>query len=1050
MSFVSLHTHSEYSFYSGIPTIPLLVQRAKALGMTALALTDTNRMSGLIRFYTECKEHGIKPILGVELTDAHNLFEPRLVLLAKNAEGYGDLCEIITRKNLTGSAFSYDACFAQMWDNLICITSCPRMLALLATTPNKKNLYAEIINISSKSRQQGRILASLATNLAVPLVASNNAYFLDDNDFKTHKVLRAIGLTATVSRLTEEEYASPRSYLRNGTDMHKLFPDHPQALINTVTIADACTVKLDLGHWIMPTVALPDNESPASYLRHHAYKGLKTRYEGSQHYEKACELQEHELAVIEKLGYSSYFLIVKDVCDWAGATFAHKYRSPTDATILRGSAANAITFYNLGVSNLDPITNDLYFQRFLNEDRASPPDADLDFGWDERDQALTYLVEKWGRERVAITCTTNHFRKRAALRECALVYGYSEEQVTSLVRSWRKGADHLHDDDIAMLLASAQKILGKPRFLGQHPGGVLISNKPICRHVALEHAPGGTNRLITQIDMHNGIDELGLIKFDILGNGSLSVLRDALSQLAEQDIADPRVSDLDKCYNDPAVQHLISSGKTRGIFYIESPAQIKLNIRANAQTFEEIAITSSLVRPAGTAYAETFVERHRLFKQGIVNWEYLHPSLEPILRESHDVCAYQEDVTKICHQVAGLTFKQADGIRKMMNSLREGSLQSIEYQTLAATFMHGCITTSGLSQEQALTLWERVSSFTGFSFCKSHSASYAQLSFKCSYLKAHYPAQFLAAVISNNHGFYTRDVYLAEARRIGVEIFPITINTSSIAYRGHEKCIHVGLMHIRGIGHATQDALIHERTTNGPFTSILDVAKRVPMHRQAIVNLVLVGAFDTLGLTQPETLFVLDEIYTKHEEHAPSFLPHTTTLADRVPKNLTNYTLMQKCLNELYLLGFMVSGNILAILDMHPKARHAIHAADMVHNVNKRVRVCGWAITNRAHHIAGREATMLFITLEDVSGPIDVVLWPEIYTRYATILGESGPYAICGRITESWGTYCIEAETVEMLEWLPTLIDFEEASHRLHTATTRSTSYEHTLSPVAA
>ena len=362
---------------------------------------------------------------------------------------------------------------------------------------------------------------------------------------------------------------------------------------------------------------------------------------------------------------------------------AEGFRAPKDCTVLRGSAANSMTFYNIGVSDLDPIRYDLYFQRFLNEDRASPPDADLDFGWDERERGLDYLVEKWGRERVAITCTTNHFRRRAAFREAAKALGYSEEHVTRILKSHATRGKCIMDDDIERIMALAEKIRGKPRFLGQHPGGVLITNEPLCRRVACEYSGGPKGRVITQIDMHNGIDELGLIKFDILGNGSLSVLRDTLRQIKEQGFADPYVSDLEKCYADPAVRRIMRGGRTKGIFYIESPAQTRLNKKARAETFEEITITSSLVRPAGAAYTKTFVERHRAMKQGIADWEYLHPSLEPILRETHDVCAFQEHVTKICREVAGMSFKQADKIRKLMNSLHEGVLTGDEYAAVS-------------------------------------------------------------------------------------------------------------------------------------------------------------------------------------------------------------------------------------------------------------------------------------------------------------------------------------------------------------------------------
>jgi error-prone DNA polymerase len=1046
MFYVPLHTHSVFSFHAGVPTVGELVARAKQLGMTALALTDSDRISGLILFYLECRNAGIKPILGVELTDPSALRQAvvvslpnhqgdrssgHLVLLAKNADGYGDLCELITQRH-TDETFSFEKAFSRPWPDLVFITSSPSLLALLAATPNRADLFGELINNSAESRTQSARLEKTAVAHGIRCIVSDNSFFLDENDWETHRVLRAIGLNATLSRLRAGEYAPRQALLRPHAAMERLFPRHPDAIAQTARIADSCTAELSLGNWIMPRIEVPRGHTPESYLQTLAAQGLEKNYAKKREYEQARRIQEMELAVIEKLGYASYFLIVKDVCDWAAATLSGGYRNPRDTTILRGSAANAITFYNLGVSTLDPIRHDLYFQRFLNEDRASPPDADLDFGWDEREQALDYMVERWGRDRVAITCTTNHFRRRAAFRETAKVFGYSEEQVSEILTGMKSKSHKIDAEELGAILTLANAVRGKPRFLGQHPGGVLVTNGPIRRHCACEYTTGPKRRLVTQIDMHNGIDELGLIKFDLLGNGSLSVLRDTLRQLEAQGVADPRVADIDKCCNDPLVQEMVSAGRTRGIFYIESPAQTRLNTKAQARTFEEITITSSLVRPAGTRYTALFVERHRDAKRGIKEWDYLHPSLEPILRDTHDVCAFQEDITKICHRVAGLGYKEADRIRKMMNSLHEGVLSSHEFAATAQRFMEGCMRASGLTRGQAAALWERVASFTGFSFCKSHSASYAQLSFKCSYLKARHPAPFLAAVISNNHGFYSRDVYLNEARKMGISILPIAINESGIAYYGKHQWIRPGLMHIRGMNRARLEAMVAERRDNGPFRNLIDFMARAPMGRREIERLVMVGAFDGFGLTQPELLFLLDGSYNALRPDGPSLF--STGLASVRPPlhpGLCDYPLAQRCLNELHLLGFMLSGDILAILDLHPAARNTVAAADLRGHVRQRVKVFGWPVTRRPHCVERTGEPMLFITLEDRTGSIDVILWPDVYDRFSDTVNESAPFEVWGTVSEDHDTWTLEADAIRSVAWSPAQIDLERASKRL-------------------
>jgi DNA-directed DNA polymerase III PolC len=1019
-----------YSFHAGVNTPEEIAARAKTLDMPAIALTDTNRMSGLIRFYCACKEAGIKPILGVELSEPGRP-DDTIVLLAKNAGGYGDICEIITKRHLNAATFTFRNVFNKPWPDLFLITGSPALLEQLAATPNRPNLYGELVSNSPLTRQHSSAVAGTAARLGLRLVVSNNTFFLDRSDWETHRILRAIGENATLSRLRSDEYASLSAYLRPEGDMRKLFPDHHDAIANTARIADACNAELRLNEWIMPAIQTGTNETPAEHLRKLAHAGLEQNYAGRPEYDNAKYIQNTELGVIEKLGYTSYFLIVKDISDWAAKRFAEGFRTRRDCTILRGSAANSITFYNLGVSTLDPVRHDLYFQRFLNEDRASPPDADLDFGHDEREHALGYLVDKWGRDRVAITCTTNHFRGRAAFRETAKVFGYSEEQITAILKSSRTSRA-IEDDEIRHLHTLAGKITGKPRFLGQHPGGVLITNGPIRRHVACEYSgQSGSGRIVTQIDMHSGIDELGLIKFDILGNGSISVLRDTLHQLGEQGIPDPDVSDVDKCCNDPTVRDMVRNGKTRGIFYIESPAQMRLNTKAQAETFEEVTQTSSLVRPAGTKYISTYVERHRKMKMGIRDWEFLHPSLEPILHATHDVCAYQEDVTKICHQVAGLPYRRTDKIRKMMNSLHEGILTSDEYAETAHGFIEGCKNHSGLTEAQALELWERVSSFTGFSFCKSHSASYAQLSFKCCYLKAHYPAQFLSAVVSNNHGFYSRDVYLDEARRCGVSVLPVHINQSLIAYHGRHNWLRIGLMHIRGMTQTCMRAVITERRDHGPYHNMIDFVERVSINRKEIESLILVGAFDGFGLTQPESLFLLDDICGRAGNETPSLFDNTSKFThDKLHPGLTDYTFTRRCLNELAILGFMVSGNILDILDLHPESKNTVAAADICRHTGRRIKIFGWPVTNRLH-MADNARPMLFMTLEDSTGCMDVLFWPDVYARFSDELTETGPFAVTGRVSEDWDSFTVEADTVRTVAWSPAIVDFNIASRRL-------------------
>lgn len=1023
MNFIHLHTHSEYSFHAGVPKIKELVAAAKAHAMPALALTDTNRMSGLIEFYLLCQENGIKPILGVELTD---LKHPRdaVVALAKNKNGYADICEIITQRQLHSEAFTFAGIFAKGYPDLFLLTASPHLLRELAATPNTGNLYGELLHLDAASRDTAKKLCVTAQQLGIPLVAANNVHFLAKPDWETHRILSAIGHCSTLSRLRSEETVPDSAYFCSENEMRDRFADHGEAIVNTAVIADQCAADLELGNWIFPKISVPHGFTPEQYLEKIAREGLDGRYAGTPSYEKAKEIQEKELAVINKLGFASYFLMVKQVRDWANSRYAAGFRKPIDCTLMRGSAANSITFYNIGASDLDPVRYNLYFERFLNEERASPPDADLDFGWDERDAAFDYFVNTWGRDRVAVICTVNHMKRRAAFREVAKVFGYSEEQVTVLLEH------HMpqEDPDISRVLAYADKVRGKPRFLGQHPGGIIVTNDPVWRHVACEYSGGVKNRIITQIDMHSGIDDLGLIKFDILGNGSLSVLRDTLGQIDEQGYDDPAVWNSDHVQNDPAVLDMIEKGRTRGIFYIESPAQMKLNKQALARSFEEIGITSSAVRPAGAKYTRVFVERHRKMKQGVVDWNFVHPSLEPILGETHDCIVYQEDVVKICHDIAGMSFRRADRVRKMMNSQHDGVPD--DYETVAIEFVNGCIATNGLTKEQAYELWERVSSFTGFSFCKSHSLSYAILSFKCTYLKAYYPAQFMASVISNLHGFYSQETYINEARRLGIKINPIHINTSRVKCQGKGRFLSVGLMHIKGIFSRTVQAIVEERDKNGPYRNLVDFIRRTTAGKSEIEKLIKVGCFDGFNMSQPELLALLDGVYGSARDADGDMFGGLRLSDAELHPGLPDYSLTQKCLHELDNLGFMLSGNILDILDLHPESRNAVLCNDVGRYAGSGVKVFGWPITSRVHAVPGR-GDMKFITIEDKSGCADIVMWPDVYKIFADVTARPGPFAITGYVKENFGTHAVFAQTIRSVEWSPSIVDFEMASKRL-------------------
>lgn len=1072
------------------------------MGFDSVALTDTNHMGGAILFVQACQEYGLKPIVGVQLMNEDDP-EDAFILLACNMATYSELCELLSHYLLNLERFQSQADFKMIdllyqgdttssqqakslpWDQLVIISSSVRHLRDLSRlreevtqqgglshqgVPHKTipHIYAEVIAQCPTSRKQSRELVTLAQELSIDLIASNANYMIHPHDYELHQTVRAIDCNASLQQLSPRECAPPSAWMKPESQMLTIFERLPEAVANTRVIADLVEDDWHSQPWLMPQVEVPEGYTDDEYLRRCAFEGLDAHFPDSEtpfevidgatdvvtqrHVEvrqlatknrpQALEIQEKELEIISNKGYSSYFLMVKQIRDWANQHFQENYRRPKDCSVLRGSAANSITLYNIGASDLDPIRYGLYFERFLNEDRVSPPDADLDFGWDERDQVLEYIIDHFGEDRCAMMCTTNTFRFRSAFREVAKVYGYTDEQITRLMQEWKsesKDADsdrRRGDQQLSQILSIASRLEGHPRFLGQHCGGILITNDPITRHVACQLSGGVKNRKITQVDMHNGIDYLGLIKFDILGNGSLSVLRDALRNIEQQN-DDPEVWDLEKCFVDPGVQEILSTSQSRGIFYVESPAQMRLNQKCDARTFEEIGITSSLVRPASAAFTQTFVERHRQYKRGVQEWSFLHPSLAGVLGETHDVVVYQEDVIRICVEIAGLSFAQADKVRKMMNSLHEGEPDN--YAETARLFQEGCQQHQGFDEVQAAELWTRISSFQGFSFCQSHSLSYAQLSFKCSYLKAHYGAEFMAAVISNDHGYYGTSIYVDEVRRMGIEVLGPCVIQSEWKYQGNSQGSHqqlrVGLMHVRGLRRVWIEEMIQERE-KGPWLSFQDFLNRNPqLGLRAVQSLIQVDAFHSLRIPQPQLLAELNlwrHNGKKKGTHfpAPHFLNElfvnqlNTSISNDILPSLPDITFAEKCYQELELLGYITSGHFLKMLALHPAADHTVAMRDLEHHLYERVKIFGSPMTFRRHRVQASGQEMLFVTMQDISGTSDLVIWPKVYERFYTQTLDKVPLEVWGIPKREDGAITFEVDRIQVASWNPGQVSF--------------------------
>jgi len=1033
MAIAPLHVHSTHSLLEGLPTVPQLVARAVELGYPALALTDINSMAGSILFLQECRSAAIRPILGVELRD-HQDPALRLVLLARNAAGYADLCELTSFHMLGRRGPSLEDLFARSFPDLVALCPHPELLQRLAHTPLRASLSGAIALHDIRSASRSKAIEAVCRAEGLHAAVAHEAWFLEPHEHELHRVLRAIANNTDLSRLHPSLCAPEAGWLLSPSQLRQRYAHLPEALAHTDALSVSCQDNLASSGWILPHIEVPEGHTPASWLGKLAHAGLLENYGGKPDWVRAHALQEKELAVIERTGYASYFLMVREIREFAAKAFADGYRGGRECSIMRGSAANCLTFYNIGASDLDPIRYNLYFERFLNESRTSPPDADLDFGWDERARVLEWFFETYGEDRVCVLSATHHFKRRSAFRETAKVLGFSEEQVNALRDRLRRepGRPDAHwleracelEPSLVHVARLTDLVRGRPHFLGQHPGGVVVTNDPIWRHVSCQRSGGATNRVISQLDMHGGIEFLGLVKFDILGNGSLSVLRDSLAMLKDKGVPNPDMWNLEPILHDPAVLHMLSEGDARGVFYLESPAQIRLNRRARTASFEDVGITSSLVRPAGTAYAERFVQRHqealRARDEGTPDrepsWTWLHPSLRGILEDSHDVCVFQEDVTRICVEVAGMSFGEADRVRKMMNSAHEG--EPPDYHLTAQRFQAGCRATSGLSAAQAAELWERVASFQGFSFCKSHSLSYAQLSFRCAYVKTRWPAVFWASVIANDHGFYPTSAYVDEARRAGIHILPWDINASGWKWTGDTDWMRPGFQHVKGLRQSAIEAMVRERAANGLYGDLADFLARVPLSRGETESIIRVGGFDSLGACRTHHLAWLAEL--GHRRSSGPALAREGSLDLFATQGIPSHILRlpvesaaERCLEEQKLAGFSATGNILDGLATLGAERGAIAASRLPEFVGKSVRVVGIPVAQRVHRVARSGERMLFLTLSDSTGLLDAVLWPEAFKRYHAIATSGGILELRGNVTSQDNTHALDTQMVE-------------------------------------
>ena len=983
--FVHLHTHSSYSPMWGTSTLEALCEAVRSQGHDTFALTDTNGLYGAIRFLEIAKRAGLKPILGTEIIQAQH----RAVLLAKSPEGYGNLCRLLSARH-EDEPFEFIETIQRYRAGLVILSD--DFQALTAwRAQSGEDLYVELTPGADLQKA-----VSFSRQNCIPPVATTRAALLRPTDFEAHRLLRAIAENTTLSRLRPDCCCAPSHWLMPSSVMARALPHVPEALSNTRRIANQCATAWDFQTTIFPSFREMSADGAVETLRAKTYNGAVWRYGVLSEVVRARI--EKELTVIREKRFADYFLVVDEIVRQAPRTCG------------RGSAAASIVSYCLGITHVDPIRHHLLFERFLNPGRHDPPDIDIDFPWDERPKILEWVFARYGAHQAAMVANQNTLAARAAMREIAKVYGLPAAEIGKALDLLHRRADFVEVTTDATLqtwaaqvckalrltppwpdiLFWAGQLQGHFRHLGLHPGGVVLVPDEIRRYVPVEPSASGWPVIQWEKDQ---AEDAGLVKIDLLGNRSLAVIRDALAAIAANSgrIIDYAAWDP---ISDAPTQELIRRGETMGCFYVESPATRLLlkklwttmppARRAQADVFEYLVAVSSIIRPAANVFADDFVQRAHGQP-----YRALHPLLDTVLAETHGIMVYQEDVMKVAVALGGFSVHDGDQLRKVLSKKhKERQLRDYQRQFYAGAAARQ------ISRAVVDQVWAMMMSFAGYSFCKPHSASYAQVSFKSAYLRAHYPAEFLAAVISNQGGYYSAFAYLSEGRRMGLTMLPPDINASDWAYRGCGTTIRVGLMHLKALREDFVQQMVAERQAHGPYRSLQHFLDRLQPETAQTTLLIKAGCFDSVAgeLTRPALIW---RLFADQSGKPVGYLP--------IP---TEYSTQQKLAHEFELFGFPLSGHPLDLFTEVPAGLSTLPARDLAQHIGKEVTLLGWLVTEKVVSTKKGEP-MEFVTFEDRTGLYDATFFPNTYRRYGHLLASNQAYLVTGRVEEHFATVTV-------------------------------------------
>ena len=1060
MSFTHLHLHTEYSLLDGACRIPKLVERIKALGMTSCAITDHGVMYGCIDFYSAMKDAGIKPIIGCEVyvcrdrldKSAANLEYSHLILLCENNTGYQNLMKLVSEGFLTGYYYrpriDYNL-IRQHSEGLICLSAClsgdlPKLLLQgryddaeayvreMQDIFGEKNFYVEIMDhgIREEKIVMPRLI-SLAREMNVPLVATNDCHYLEEKDADAQEVLLCIQTGKTLDDANRMRMDTRQLYVKSEDEMRTLFAACPDAVDRTQEIADRCNVEFEFGVTRLPHYPVPEGETALSMLTRLTHEGLRERYPGAKETDEPWQRLNYELNVISSMGYVDYFLIVWDFIRYAKSQGIMVGPG-------RGSGAGSIVAYSLGITMLDPLKYQLLFERFLNPERVTMPDIDVDFCYERRQEVIDYVARKYGADHVSQIITFGTLQAKGCIRDVGRVLGMSYQDTDAVAKAipfdlgmtLEKALTlspllkTMYDEqpEVHRLIDTAMTLEGMPRHASTHAAGVLITGKPVMEYVPLQR----NDEVITTQYPMGTIERLGLLKMDFLGLRTLTVIRDTLDMLREQGI-DMKPEDIPR--DDPTVYEMISAGDTDGVFQLEGGGMRTFLTNMKPTCFEDIIAAISLYRPGPMESIPRYIQG----KQNPSSIHYETEKLRPILDVTYGCMVYQEQVMQIVRDLAGYSYGRSDLVRRAMAKKKHKVMaQEREY------FIHGklnddgtidvpgCVR-NGVPEEVASHLYDEMTAFASYAFNKSHAAAYAVVCIETAWLKRYHPVPFMAAILNSVYGNPAKiAAYIQYCRSRGIAILPPDVNRSQWKFTvakapDGQLGILFGLGAVKTVGQGAVDAIIRERK-NGAYRDIFDFCRRIDTsecNKRVVESLIKAGAFDGMGGNRPQLLAVFESAMDANSSLRKQTVDGQISLFDmafggaplvqenHTLPNLPDYPLRQRLALEKEIAGVYITGHPLDdyrdVLGKLPFSTADLDGLeereDRGLSLDGQIVDMGGILTEVKGKATKKGAYMGFITLEDLTGQIECLVFPKVYERYQGMMAVDDLVVLHGRLS---------------------------------------------------